>query len=135
MNYYKLIQDHTIIGAVSTDDMRKQSANKKMILFANEETAQFIDYNNQYYYDEWLRPLPDGSSLSVISVKIEKISKEDYDNLRNQLDEGNYPMDNSLEESLETIEEDDIDEPIIVQKTAAQLLEEQIKLAARFAEV
>ena len=42
--YYKLIQGKNIIGIATSIDFRKYQEKHKMILFADEETGQFVEY-------------------------------------------------------------------------------------------
>ena len=132
--YYKLISEKNIFGAVSSQDFRRYSEKHGLILAAGEEHAQFCEYSGRYYTDDWLRPLSDGTPLSVASVDIVEISEDDYMELKAQLDEGEIPDDGSLDEEI-PVAEDEPEKPETVQKTAAQILQEQIRLAARFAEV
>lgn len=64
-----------------------------------------------------------------------RIEEEEYNEIKEQLDFGTIPQDESLDEETEIIDNSPNEEPIVIKKTAAQILEEQIKLAARFAEV
>ena len=133
--FYKLVDDKTIIGAVTSDDFRKYQVKHKRILISDEENAQFVEYKDVYYYDDWLRALPDGSGITLIPVDIVRIEEEEYNSLKEQLDEGDFPADDSLEEEIIVNDNTDDEEPVVVQKTVAQILDEQIKLAAIFAEV
>lgn len=105
-------------------------------MFADEETAQFIEYNGVYYRDSWLRAIGDGE-IDYTEISIVRIYDDEYESLKEQFDDGEMPIDTSLEEEINVVVEDgnDEEEIITVKKTAAQIIEEQIKLAARFAEV
>lgn len=132
--FYKLIKDKTIIGTVTENDFRKLHKKINIPLFADEETGQFVEYKEKYYYDNWLRALPEIHPFEITLVNIIRIEENEFKDLEEQLGAGDLPQDNSLEEIV--TEEPIIEnEPITVQKTAAQILEQQIKLAARFAEV
>lgn len=132
--FYKLIKDKTIIGTVTENDFRKLHKKINIPLFADEETGQFVEYKEKYYYDNWLRALPEIHPFEITLVNIIRIEESEFKDLEEQLGAGDLPQDNSLEEIV--TEEPIIEnEPITLQKTAAQILEQQIKLAARFAEV
>ena len=133
--FYKLVENNIIIGVVTGDDFRKYQVKHKRILISDEENAQFVEYKDVYYCDDWLRALPDGSGIILIPVDIVRIEEEEYNNLKEQLDEGDFPTDDSLEEEIIVNDNTDDEEPVVVQKTVAQILDEQIKLAAIFAEV
>lgn len=105
------------------------------VLFSDEESAQFVEYNGIYYRDDWLRYIEDGA-IELKHISIIRIEEDEYNSLKEQLDDGNLPHDISLENEVAIVVDNPADEePVIVQKTVAQILEEQIKLAARFAEV
>ena len=125
--YYKLIDNNKIIGVITKDNFRKYQPKHGRILFSDEENAQFIEYKNVCYYDDWFRPLPENSNVSRIFIDIVKISENEYENLKAQLEEGDMPEDDSLEEITVINEEpSNEEEPIIVQKTAVQILNERL---------
>lgn len=126
MNYFKLINGQIIIGVITEDNFRKYQTKHGLILLSNEENAQFVEYKNVYYYDDWFRPLPNDSNVKRIFVDIIKISKDEYENLKAQLDEGDMPEDDSLEEVVTIKEQPNEEEPIIIQKTAVQILNERL---------
>jgi len=135
--YYKLIDGKNIVGVISSSDFRRLQKRHKLVLFADEETAQFVDYNGVYYRDNWLRSIEDGE-IEYTEINIVRIEDDEYNDLKAQLDDGDMPTDNSLDNEVETIVDNnsnDEEEPEVVRKTATQILEQQIKLAARFAEV
>jgi len=135
--YYKLIDGKNIVGVISSSDFRRLQKRHKLVLFADEETAQFVDYNGVYYRDNWLRSIEDGE-IEYTEINIVRIEDDEYNDLKAQLDDSDMPTDNSLDNEVETIVDNnsnDEEEPEVVRKTAAQILEQQIKLAARFAEV
>lgn len=105
-------------------------------MFADEETAQFVEYNGVYYRDSWLRAIGDGE-IDYTEISIVRIYDDEYESLKEQFDNGEMPVDTSLEEEIVVVDPvNSVEEEVItVKKTAAQILEEQIKLAARFAEV
>lgn len=133
--FYKLVDDKTIIGAVTSDDFRKYQVKHKRVLISDEENAQFVEYKDVYYCDDWLRALPDGCEIELTQVDIVRITEEEYNDLKEQLDEGDFPTDDSLDEEIIIDEPVNDDEQEVVKKTAAQILQRQIELAARFAEV
>ena len=133
--FYKLVENNIIIGAVTGDDFRKYQVKHKRVLISDEENAQFVEYKDVYYCDDWLRALPDGCEIELTQVDIVRITEEEYNDLKEQLDEGDFPTDDSLDEEIIIDELVNDDEQEVVKKTAAQILQRQIELAARFAEV
>lgn len=126
MNYFKLINGQIIIGIITGDNFRKYQPKHGLILLSDEENAQFVEYKNIYYYDDWFRPLSNDSGISRILVDIIKISEDEYNNLKTQLDEGDIPEDDSLEEVVIIEEQPNEEEPVIIQKTAVQILNERL---------
>lgn len=133
--FYKLVENNIIIGAVTGDDFRKYQVKHKRVLISDEENAQFVEYKDVYYCDDWLRALPDGCEIELTQADIVRITEEEYNDLKEQLDEGDFPTDDSLDEEIIIDEPVNDDEQEVVKKTAAQILQRQIELAARFAEV
>lgn len=78
--FYKLIKNNNIVGAISPENFRKLQLRPRLVLFADEETGQFVDYNGIYYRDNWLRILPDGA-ITCIEVSIERITESEYEAL------------------------------------------------------
>ena len=124
--YYKLINNNKIIGVITKDNFRKYQPKHGRILFSDEENAQFIEYKNIYYYDDWFSPLPKNSNILRVFIDIVKISENEYENLKSQLDEGDIPEDDSLEEVVTIEEPSNEEEPVIIQKTAVQILNERL---------
>ena len=75
--YYKLIQGKSIIGCATSADFRKWQEKHRRILFADEETGQFVEYKEKYYRDDWLRTLPEGTVRTIYAAII-KIEFEEY---------------------------------------------------------
>ena len=86
MRYFKLIKDHNIIGIIDNDNFRKYQKKHKIIVFSDINNAEFIEYKNQFYWDNWLNPYP-AQDLSIIisSIKIEEIDEEEYNILKETL--------------------------------------------------
>lgn len=106
-----------------------------MIVYSPLESAQLAEYKEKFYRDDWLRPLED-CPKEIIQISIVRIEEQEYNDLKSQFDEGNFVEDGSLDEIIEPVDEEQTENPQeIVQKTAAQILSDRIKLAARFAEV
>lgn len=107
-----------------------------MIVYSPLESAQLAEYKERFYRDDWLRPLED-CPKEITQIMIVRIEEQEYNDLKSQFDEGNFVEDGSLEEPVEqnSGDEQPIEEQEVVQLTMAQILDERIKLAARFAEV
>ena len=81
MNYFKLIDGKNIVGIATDDNLRKFQKNIKTMLFSDIDTAQYIEVNDVYYRDSWLKPVVT-DLIEYIEVTIIVISKEEYDALR-----------------------------------------------------
>ena len=103
--YYKLIQGKTIIGFCASIDFRKYQEKHKRILFANEETGQFVEYKGKYYRDDWLRVLPEGT-VKTDHADIVRISFEEYGALAEA-----FQTEEEIEIPEEPIE-DPVEEPV-----------------------
>lgn len=123
--FYKLIKNKNIIGVITEDNFRKLHKKLNIPLFADEETGQFIEYKEKYYYDNWLRTLPKVLPFEIILINIIRIEENEFKDLERQFDNGDIPQDNSLEEIV-TEELFLNEEPIIIQKTAVQILNERL---------
>lgn len=124
-----------IFGVITEIGFRRYQRKHKNVLFSTIEDAQFIEYNGVYYRDDWLRALPDGC-VDCVQADIITIDEEEYNELKGQLDDGTFPEDGSLDDVVPTEPSDNpIEEEPVVRKTVAQMLDEQMRLAARYAEV
>ena len=124
--YYKIVLEKSIVGIASSADFRKYQEKHKRILFADEETGQFVECREKYYTDDWLRACPE--VIEAEPADIVRIDVEEYENIRNQLDDGDIPEDESLDEEVEeTTETNAQEQEETVKKTAAQILEERIR--------
>ena len=57
MKYYKIIKDNTFLGIITSNNfIRYQDANN-ILMGANEETGDLVDYNNHLYRALWMKPM------------------------------------------------------------------------------
>lgn len=130
--YYKIAKEKVIVGVISSDGFRRYQEKHKRILFADEETGQFVEYREKYYTDDWLRPCPEAVQAELADIT--RIDEEEFWSLADQLDTGTIVDDGSLEEPVEPPADDGgEEEPEVVGKTAAQVLEERIEAVAKLA--
>lgn len=106
MDYYKLIDSQNIVGVIDSDCFRKYQKAHHIILYSNVENAQLVQYKDDYYKDDWLRPLY--ADVEFHWVKIIKITEEEYNALAEAIENGEAPV----EEIIEPIEQTP-DEPIV----------------------
>lgn len=93
--YYKLINGLSIVGAVSFNDFRKYQRKHGLVLLSDIDTAQYVEYKNVYYRDNWLKATIT-DSVPYVEVSIIEIDENEY---------------NALIEALDINEEIDIEEP------------------------
>lgn len=140
MNYYKVVVNGVIIGAVCDYDFRRWQEKHGVVIVSDADNVECVQIGESYYRDSWMKA--GGNITGVMPAVVARITEDEYNNLKAQLDAGDIPDDGSLEEEepAEQVPAEEGSEE--VRKTAAQLLREQInnvdsqvKLAARFASV
>lgn len=57
MKYYKLIDADKIIGVCSSYDLRKHQIKHDILLASDEDSAQYIQFKDKLYRDEWFKRL------------------------------------------------------------------------------
>lgn len=122
MNYFKIIKDLVFIGVATSYDFRRYQLKHKIILVADENTAEYIQINDSYYRDNWMKPII-SNDVPYLSASIISISKEEYESLYEAI-ENNEQID--IEEQEQQIPE----EPEIPQEeqvTVAFAKESKIK--------
>lgn len=141
MSFYKIVKDGMIVGVCTDADFRRFQQKHRIIVISDADRVEAVDYGGTLYHDVWMAE----PSFPYEGASVIEITKEKYDSLKAQLDDGDISDDGSLDDEVEPSEQetepkDEGDEKI--KKTAAQILQEQIKivdsqvkLAARFASV
>lgn len=137
MSFYKVVKDRVVLGVCTYDDFRRYQAKHNIIIVSDPDRVEAIDCGGTLYHDTWMAtPCFPCEPATVIGI-----IEDEYNELKARLDSGNMPDDGSLEEEEPVVEEPEegCEE---VRRTAAQILQEQIdivdsqvKLAARFASV
>lgn len=56
MNYYKIINEQNIIGAISSNDFIAYSPSADCYLSASEKTGEYANFQNKLYRDSWMTP-------------------------------------------------------------------------------
>lgn len=87
--YFKIIRDDNIVGIASDFNLRKHQPKHNLILFADIETAQYVDVDGKLYRDNWLRKLT-STEIEFIEADIVSIEEDEY---------------NALSEAFETVKE------------------------------
>lgn len=128
MSFYKIIRDSTIIGIGTEADFRRWQAKHNIIIVSDQDRVEAVDYNGTLYHDSWMA---DSGHILYETATVTEITEEEYNTIKEQLDDGEFPDDGSLDDEV-TVEEPapDPSETETVRKTAAQILQEQIEAIA-----
>lgn len=141
MNYYKIINDNLIVGVVDNYAMRKYQSKHNVILICGADDAQYAQYKDTLYHDNWMLPVSDNVPYAI--AQIISINKDEYDELLEQLAiEDEIIVPNPEPEEEPSQEEELIPTDETNPKTVAQQLQEQINelssqlaLATRYAKL
>ena len=87
MRYFKLIKDHNIFGVINDNFFRRYQKKHDIIILSPIESAEFIEYNNNFYWANWLKiyPLNLIQKIDIFSIGIEEIDQEEYQILQTTL--------------------------------------------------
>lgn len=77
MKYYKLIDADKIIGVCSSYDLRKHQIKHDILLASDEDSAQYIQFKDKLYRDEWFKRLST-EKFDYDFVRIVVIDEEEY---------------------------------------------------------
>ena len=77
MEYYKIIYENTIVGAVDSSRFIRYSTVNHCLLYCSKTQGQYIIYNEKLYRDSWMKPL--SSTTAFIEAQVLEITKEEYD--------------------------------------------------------
>lgn len=83
--YYKLINGQNIVGVVTQSDFRKYQIKHGLVLYADIEQAQYVEYESKYYRDNWFRPTTT-NDVNFSEVSVVKIDETEYNALLNALE-------------------------------------------------
>ncbi len=110
MTYYKIISDGSFVGAACSDDLRRYQLKHNVLLISNEDMAQYIQFNEKLYRDNWFAPVIT-DNIVYVTAKITVIEKEEYDTLIEAIEMGKEV--DVYEEEQQVIEEQE--QPIDVE--------------------
>ena len=94
VNYYKLISGTNIVGIATSLEFRRFQKKNKIILICNEQSAQYVQYGDILYHDNWMLPI----TTDLYKYEVADII---------QIEETEY---NALKSALE-VEDEIVDEP------------------------
>lgn len=114
MRYFKLIKNNTIFGVIDDNNFRKFQKKYGLVLYSDIESAEFIDFQEHFYYAPWINPYPSElKEWNIETIQIEQIQQEEYNILKETLQiQQQIINEQSVEENFEPIiEEPTIQEP------------------------
>ena len=100
MNYYKLIDEQNIIGAITSNDFISYSPSVDCYLSTTDSTGEYANYKNKLYRDTWMVPFQLYAPYKLVTMV--SINEEEYQIITDAL---------QTEEVIHIIERDD--EPVI----------------------
>lgn len=104
MQYYKIIQDDTIIGVITSNDFIRYSDAINAFIGATPEEADLAEYKNKTYRARWMKPMNSNITILYTVVQIIEITQEEY----------NIIADAIRKDEIIVIEEDEEPTPYIV---------------------
>ena len=85
MNYYKLISGTNIVGIGLSLDLRRFQKKHRIILLCNEESAQYIQYKDVLYHDNWMLPITT-DTVAYDTAEVIRIDEQEYNTLKAALE-------------------------------------------------
>lgn len=76
MQYYKIILENTIIGAITSNNFIYYSPVAQCYLRCDENKGEYISYKGQLYRTTWMRPIV--IQEEYIEVQVSEISQAEY---------------------------------------------------------
>jgi len=106
MTFYKIYDDRKFYGVGTTGELRRFQAKHRLVLTADESTAEFISVENVFFRGEWMKPVPSG--VTVKECTVEAITEEDYNALKTAVDLDSVINHTPIEEPIEEEPEPEI---------------------------
>lgn len=103
MKYYKIIQDNTFIGVVTSDNFVRYQPKTNMIIGSNEKRGEFVEYKNTIYRATWMAPSTLNTEGYELAEVIE-VTKEFYDKYKDIIEAINMGDDWKEKETVITID-------------------------------
>ena len=97
IRYYKVVQDHKILGVVTSDDFTYFQRKHGTLLFCDADMAQFVRVGDTLYHDVWMRSI-NNVNFDYVTTDIVEIEESEYSALFE-----------ALETEQQIIEEEKID--------------------------
>lgn len=115
MQYYKLISENTIIGAITSNNFIYYSPVAQCYIRCQEDKGEYISYKGRLYRTTWMNPIviPE----DYIQVQVEPIGYDEYNAIKAAIESN---------EVIE-IEEEEIEEPEVIDEVEEDMTLEFIR--------
>lgn len=110
MNYYKLISGTNIVGIVTSLDFRRFQKKHRIILICDEQSAQYVQYKDILYHDNWMLPIT-SDLYEYESAEVIQVDEQEYNTLKAALeteDEIVIKPETPVEEEPEYVDPNDV---------------------------
>lgn len=110
MNYYKLISGTNIVGIATSLDFRRFQKKHRIILICDEQAAQYVQYKDILYHDNWMLPIT-SDLYDYESAEVIQIDEQEYNTLKAALeteDEIAIEPETPVEEEPEYVDPNDV---------------------------
>ena len=77
MEYYKILNNNTIIGVATSKQFARYSPVNECLLYCPKEQGQYIVYKEGLYRDSWMQPIY--TSINYIEAQIRLIDEAEYE--------------------------------------------------------
>lgn len=108
MSFYKLINGKDFVGIATQDDFLTHQKKHNILLACDVRNAQYVQYNDQYYRDDWMLP-PTTTIVPYTTVSVIEINEQEYNTLKAAIDTDEEIL---VEEEPEEIYDDLYIEPL-----------------------
>ena len=85
MNYYKLISGTNIVGIATSLDFRRFQKKHRIILICDEQSAQYVQYKDILYHDNWMLPIT-SDLYEYESAEVIQVDEQEYNTLKAALE-------------------------------------------------
>lgn len=122
MSFYKLINGSNFVGVATSDSFLTFQKKHSILLACGIEKAQYIQYYDKFYRDNWMLPVTT-SFIPYTTVSVIEISEEEYNALNTAVENGEEIQ---VEEEQENVY-DEINVDVIEEITVDYLKNQKIK--------
>lgn len=86
MKYYKIIQDGTFIGVVTSNNFVRYQTKHGVFISTTERRGEFIEYNNKLYRGTWMTPSKFNTEGVFEIADVIEVTEEYYNQFKTAID-------------------------------------------------